>query len=449
MTEKSIFSDLRSYVTKHKKITKEMTSLLAELEEIRNLEEKKMIISQLVNLKNSLKKINTFIPKTLDKIKLIKPLHPKRSFKEVNLPDLPPKTKSVAETKSIIEPITKKQFKIKKPKLGKKLLFSELEKETVKRIRKKKKKAIKKKAKGPSKYVGISNKIFSKLAFSLKSSAIFKPLKRDLIKAKMQFIPESYISVILFTTLISILLGIFVFTFFLFFNVGPSLPIITGVEENIGDRFLKVFWILFAVPIGTFLLMYFYPSMEKKAAESKINQELPFATIHMAAVSGSMLDPSKIFSILISTKEYPHLAKEFTKLMNEINVYGYDLVSALRNSAFNSPSKKLSELFNGLATTINSGGDLPNFFEKRSQSLLFDHRLEKEKEAKASETFMDIYISVVIAAPMILMLLLMMMKISDLGVSLSTGMITLGMVLGVTVINIGFLTFLYLKQPKE
>jgi flagellar protein FlaJ len=194
--------------------------------------------------------------------------------------------------------------------------------------------------------------------------------------------------------------------------------------------------------------MYSYPYLEKKAAENKIDQELPFATIHMSAIAGSMIEPSKIFSIIISTGEYPMVSREFTKLLNEVNVYGYNLVSALRNLAFNSPSKRMGELFNGLATTITSGGNLPEFFNKRAQSLLFDYRLEREKYTRAAETFMDIYISVVIAAPMILMLLLMMMKISGLGVSFSTNMIALLMVLGVSVINIIFLTFLQLKTPK-
>jgi len=49
---------------------------------------------------------------------------------------------------------------------------------------------------------------------------------------------------------------------------------------------------------------------------------------------------------------------------------------------------------------------------------------------------------------MIFMLLFMMMKISGLGVSLSTQMITLLMVLGVSLINVIFLTFLHLKQPS-
>ncbi|MBA7654282.1 hypothetical protein ES703_62159 [subsurface metagenome] len=72
-----------------------------------------------------------------------------------------------------------------------------------------------------------------------------------------------------------------------------------------------------------------------------------------------------------------------------------------------------------------------------------------EKQLKTAETFMDIYISVVIAAPMVLMLVLMMMRISGLGIALSPSMISLVMILVVSLVNIFFLTFLHIKQPKN
>jgi len=274
----------------------------------------------------------------------------------------------------------------------------------------------------------------------------FQKLEEDLIKANLYHSPTGYISLILFTTLVSFIVGGFITLFFLFFNIEAISPFITQVQEPINLRFLKIFWLIFVIPIGTFFMMYIYPSLEKKSSEFKIDNELPFATIHMAAISGSMINPIKIFEIIVSTKEYPALEKEFTKLLNEINVYGSDFVNALKNTAKNTSSKRLSELLNGLATTINSGGDLPNFFEKRSDTLLFEYKIQKEKAAKAAETFMDVYISVVIAAPMILMLLLMMMKMSGLGLSLSVSAITLLVVIGVIVINIVFLTFLHLKR---
>ena len=328
----------------------------------------------------------------------------------------------------------------------------ELEKQTFVRLkedRKKKEIEEKKPKKGKkNEYSEISSKFFSKISKRLLGNESFQRLERDLIRANLDYSPTGYISMILFTTVLSMLVGGFIFLFFLFCNVEATAPFITRVTETIDVRLMKTFWILFMVPIGTFATMYLYPSLEKKSAEGKINVELPFAAIHMAAISGSMINPIKIFEIVISTKEYPAIEREFTKILNDINVYGSDLVNALKNSAKNTSSKKLSEMLNGLSTTINSGGDLAKFFDKRSQTLLFEYKINREKSSKAAETFMDIYISVVIAAPMILMLLLMMMKISGLGLNISVSAITLIMVLGVTMINIVFLTFLHIKRSE-
>ncbi len=325
----------------------------------------------------------------------------------------------------------------------------ELDREILKRLKKRKKEVKIKKEKKPSQYVKIANNLFANRVQQFLKNRKIASLEKDLIKSNLGYTVTSYISVLVATTILSLMIAFAIFIFFLFFNFSPELPIITLSTEAIGIRLLKVFWLLFAAPLITFMFMYFYPSFEKKSIEARINQELPFATIHMAAIAGSMIEPTRIFRIVASTKEYPHLEKEFNKLLNEINVYGYDLVTALKTSSVNCPSQKLAELFNGLATTITSGGDLYDFFDKRSQTLLFEYRLDREKSTKAAETFMDIYISVVIAAPMILMLLLIMIKISGLGISLSTSAITFLVAGGVSLVNVLFLVFLQIKQSSS
>jgi flagellar protein FlaJ len=342
--------------------------------------------------------------------------------------------------KTSIAPVTSKPIKKE---------ITEIEKETLRRIKKKEKKVLKKKEKKASTYVRLANKFFSGISKSLLDKGYFKNLKRNLVKANMQYLTRSYVSVIFFNALVSLFVSLLIVGFLLFFNIGVRFPFITPMRQDIITRFLSLFWLLIVIPVGTYLFTFFYPLLEKTAIEAKINQELPFATIHMASISESMVEPSNIFKIIISTGEYPALEKEFTKLLNEINVFGHDLVTSLRNVAFNSPSRRLSELLDGLATTITSGGDLSDFFDKRAQSLLFEYRLEREKQTKSAETFMDIYISVVIAAPMILRLLLIMMRISGLGIALSTSMIALIMVLGVSIVNIVFLSFLQLKQRNQ
>ena len=194
--------------------------------------------------------------------------------------------------------------------------------------------------------------------------------------------------------------------------------------------------------------MYIYPSTEKSSLGQKINYELPFVAIQMAAIAGSDIEPSNIFMIISMSKEYPYLRKESKKIMNQVNLYGYDLINALKNVAAASSSENWTDLLNGISTTLRSGGDLSKYLNKKAESLLFEYRLKREKSIKSAETFMDIYISVVIAAPMLMMLLLVMMSISNIGFSLSVQMITIIIVSSVSLINIIFLIFLHLNQKK-
>jgi len=451
MTDNLLIQKLGKNILREKKIVGELISLFNHLKNTDNPEEKRMVSSQITILKKALQKTGQEVINSAEKISLFKPLYPGQKTR----PSMPAKPASIsavpAKPSSLTpavpaKPLISQQALLKKK--DKKFKPTSLEKLTLQRIKKKEKKIVEKKEKKPSRYIKISSKFFYNTSMSFINKGMFRKLKRDLIKSNIEFVPATYVSVIFFTTIVSVIASLFITLFFLFFNLSALPPFITSVEESIGIRFLKIFWILFVIPALTFIFVYVYPSLEKKSLETKINRELPFAAIHMSSISGSMIEPSKIFNIIISTKEYPNLEKEFIKLQNEINIYGYDLVTALRNRSFNSPSRKLADLFNGLATTITSGGNLPEFFKERSQTLLFEHRLEMEKQLKTAETLMDIYISVVIAAPMVLMLVLMMMRISGLGIALSPSMISLVMILAVTLVNIFFLTFLHIKQPK-
>tara|TARA_Y100000310_G_scaffold344913_1_gene460483 strand:+ start:12340 stop:13635 length:1296 start_codon:yes stop_codon:yes gene_type:complete len=426
------FNKLKDIISKERKIVKEMSSLLNR-SDIKD----KMVSKHIKSLKDSLKKENKNLSGVLAGIFIAKPL-PQVAPSTKELPKMP-------QTKDLEE---KNEYINKKLEEHQEIYPSNLEDKTLIKLSEKAEISMNKERKS-RRTVRFSNKLFSGLSTHLIEREGFKKLQRNLVKANMKFLSKIYISIMLFSTLLAFIISIFIFAFFLFFNMSSIPPFITVANENMMTRFLKFSWLLIAMPIGTFVFMYFYPAMTKASLERKINQELPFATINMAAISGSLIDPTRIFKIIILTKEYPNLKKEFIEIINGVNVLGYNLITVLRKSSFNSPSKKLGDLFNGLATTINSGGDLPRFFKERSKNLLFEYKIEQEKDTRTAETFMDIYISVVIAAPMILMLLMIMIQISGLGIGLSVSVITLIMIFGVSVINIIFLTFLHVRQPVD
>mgnify|MGYP001588457759 FL=1 len=276
----------------------------------------------------------------------------------------------------------------------------------------------------------------------------FRSLAIQIKKANLDVLLESYVAMMILTSLLSFAVGIFLVIFLLFFSIGFVWPIVSFYEGSILLRLVKVIGLIIIVPAATFFALYIYPSTERSSIARRIDQELPFAVIHMSAISGSGIEPSEIFKIIGLTREYPALRREIRKVLNQINLYGYDLVTALNNVSKSTPSEKLSELFGGLSTTIYSGGSLQTFFEKRAETLLISYRLEREKFTKVAETFMDIYISVVIAAPMILMLLLIMISVSGISVGFGPGQISLLIILVISLMNILFLAFLHVKQPS-
>lgn len=300
-------------------------------------------------------------------------------------------------------------------------------------------------------YAKMSNKFFRNFSNNLISKGYFEKLNRNLRKMNSNYVIGTYVSMIFFSVLISFFMSILLFFFLLFFKISFLIPFISLVDEPLLFRFIKIFWIIFAIPMLTGILMYFYPSSEAKSLGGKINRELLFVTIHMSAIATSGIEPISIFKIILKNDEYKYTNTEIKKLMNLINFHGDDLVTALKKISRTSPSLKLRELLDGLATAMTSGGSIYQFLDKHAESLAFDYKLEREKSIKVSETFMDIYISIVIAAPMILLMLFVIIGTTGLMsnfLGLSTGALSILIILAIILLNVGFLAFLRMQQPE-
>ncbi|MBU0907815.1 MAG: type II secretion system F family protein [Nanoarchaeota archaeon] len=296
-------------------------------------------------------------------------------------------------------------------------------------------------------YLKIANRFCLGMASKAVRKGSFKDLGESLRKANMDILFESYVAMMYFTIFLAFVLSFFAGLFFIFFSASMTWPFFALRAGGYLTMATKLVWVPIVVPVLMFLGIYYYPNTEKQSIGGRIDQELPFAVIHMSAITGAGIEPTEIFRIIGLSREYPYLRKEIRKVLNQINLYGYDLTTALTNAAKTTPSEKLSELFSGLATSIASGTNLSEFFEKRSETLLLSYRLDRQKYTRLVETFLDIYISIVIAAPMVFLLLIIMMAISGLNVGLGPSQISILSVAAIAVLNVVFLMFLQMKQP--
>lgn len=285
----------------------------------------------------------------------------------------------------------------------------------------------------PSSLAIFASKIFGPMASGYSKSPLFKSVEKDLRKANMPYMLTSYISLIFFLTFLAFIVSIII-------AIGLATSLSTALR-NI------VFALVFTAVV--FLIALTYPSSIASANKSKIETELPFATAHMAAIASSKVTPAKIFSIMALTKEYPAFGAEVRKIVNQINIYGYDLTTALRNVAKTTSSRKLADLFNGIATTITTGGNLPLYLNEKSKNLLLDYRLSRERYTNVIGMYSDIYTALLIAAPLIFMLILAIMSV--LGTTFlamdATAVANIGIVI-IAILNILFLVFLRFTQPE-
>ena len=324
-----------------------------------------------------------------------------------------------------------------------------IDSQLLKKVKKKQKEKPKKieKFKTTNWYGKISNKLFFNFSQKLVGDGTFKSLTLDLRKSNLNILSTTYLSMMFFSICVALIIGFFAMIFMMFFTIDLLNLSIKAYSGSYLLRFVKILWIPIFFPGAAFLLFYFYPGAEKKSVAQRINQEIPFVVIHMASISGSGIEPIELFKIIATSNEYKFAGTEFRKILNQTNLYGYDLSTALRNVSLSSPSSKFSELLNGMTITINSGGDMRKFFEKRSESLLLEYRLEREKANKSAETFMDLYISIVIATPMIMVMLLVIISISGLSTGFNSSQMTTAIIGLVAIVNILFISFLHMKQP--
>lgn len=446
--------ELRDNIRQMKEILREIYVYSQQYDSIKNFEynsnlevseKEKELLKELINfLTNQLRILNNTLPALIERIGFYKQLSTKENLKKTGGDNLI-KIKYKSEDKDIVLTLNARD----KEKFLDNLSRSRI---IVKNIKKKysteETDVIYKK---PNYYSVWSNKLFRRLSNELIAVGYFNKLNRALRKINSKYVIGTYVSMMLFSAVLVLFFSIILFVILLSFKISIIYPFVNSHGDAIYIRVLKYFWIIPVIPIISVLLFYIIPFTEARDLGKKIDRELPFVTIHMSAIASSGLEPVSIFRIILKGKDYKYTSIEFNKIMNLINFHGESTVNALRKISASTPSQKLKELLNGLSVTITSGGELSDFLNQHAETMLFDYKLERERNNKTSETFMDIYISIAIAAPMIL--LMMFVIIGSTGLvgnffNLPINVISSLLILSIVVLNIFFLVFLRIKQPS-
>lgn len=298
-------------------------------------------------------------------------------------------------------------------------------------------------------YIILSNILFHNISHKIASQN--KYLSLMLRKANINLLADSFVAVVIMNTLIAFFTGLLIAFGLSFLDIKfIPLPLIVTSPFNFQKFLLYAFTLPILSSLLVFLLSYYYPYLESISRANKIDDEIPFAAMHMAAVVSSGVEPTRVFRLISEAPEYKEFSVDTKRIVNKINLYGYDLLTALKDVAKLTPSEKAKDLFNGMVSIIASGGDISEYLEKKASSLLLDYKLERKRFIEAANLYADLYTGVLITAPIILGVLLAL--ISPLGGNIlgaePSTIAILGLIFMV-IVNILFISILKMIQPSE
>jgi flagellar protein FlaJ len=245
-------------------------------------------------------------------------------------------------------------------------------------------------------FKGFATSVFGELVEKYQN--LFAIVRDSLPKANIRMAFRTYMSLVFLASAIV-------------YFISLIIAIIAVLLINV-SLLLAIAFIIFIPIIATmitFLILVFYPSQKMSSRKKNIEANLPFVLTHMGAIAESGVPPYVIFRLISQFEEYGEIAREMGKIVRNIETFGIDPLTAVKEVADKTPSDEFREMLLGFVTTTESGGDIKVFLKSAGEQALFNWRMKRERFLQQLSTYAEFYTGIMIAAPLFIIALFSVM----------------------------------------
>jgi flagellar protein FlaJ len=267
----------------------------------------------------------------------------------------------------------------------------------------------------------------------------FGPMKEQMTKSNLAILFEMYVGRMMTFALLSFLFSLIsVALLFIFFGYAVAYSLLSGLIAG--------------ATAGLIIITMFqtYPYHILSGRRKSLETNHPFAINHMAAIAESGVPPFIIFKLMANVSEYGEVAHECKRVTRNVETFGMDMISAIRNVAERTSSLDFKQFLYGLISTIDTGGDMRTYLANSAKDAIFDYRIKRERYMQTLSTYADFYTAVLIAAPLFFVSVLSIMSLIGgeiFGLNITT-LMNIGIFLLIPVLNTAFIIFIHYSQPS-
>jgi archaeal flagellar protein FlaJ len=268
---------------------------------------------------------------------------------------------------------------------------------------------------------------FERIAFRLlgkyagKKRDKYADLRHSLLTARMKVPFEVYLSTAyLGSAIIGVVSAILIGAFTWIFNIpgmityqgaAPELMLTLSQYSLLIGTLLATI-ITFTVVAGiTFVVFLLYPGFVAGNRKRNIDATLPYAINYVTAMSLAGIPPAEIFRQLGSSTMYGESATEARFIALEIDLFGRDLIEALRIVSSTTPSFRMKEFLQGAMGSISSGSNLAEYFRTKAEQYSLENRQNQKMFLDTLGLVAESYVTAMVAGPLFLIILQSIMSI--------------------------------------
>ena len=273
-----------------------------------------------------------------------------------------------------------------------------------------------------------SFRLFGKAAPSFLRN-IFE-FKSYLERAKIKIYPETYVSLMLFTAVLTIPVSV----------VALVIILLTGFIP-----------LIFLIPMPLFVMIGFLLVPMSRAGEraSNLEREMPFASAYISVMASGGIAPYSSFKRLAEVDLLPVMKNEAREIIKDVEIFGIDPLTAIEQAAKKNPLDIFKDFLSGYASTVIIGGDIGHFLERKAEDIFKARAMRVKAAAERLGMLLETFIIVNV---MMSLVFYIMFSVENIGVSGSSGGSTSGILLYTYLLSpMLSMVFIYLAhsmQPK-
>jgi flagellar protein FlaJ len=161
----------------------------------------------------------------------------------------------------------------------------------------------------------------------------------------------------------------------------------------------------------TFFILQTMPKINIKNRQSRLIDELPHFLGYMATLATSGLSLEGIFKAIADEDSNEEIVKDAKFITRNIEVMGMDLVTAMTDLIKRTPAGPYAELLEGSIITVQSGGDLKEYFIATGKVQLEEKKMSMRKSVDSLAVMAEMYTILLIVFPLLAIIILSVMAI--------------------------------------